>query len=209
MEFASEMLVKATLLNLRVEEVPIDFKKDGRHRPPHLQTWHDGWRHLRFLLLYSPRWLFLYPGLSMTFFGMAVLLWLVPGPRLITRSVGLDVHTMLCAATMVILRYQLVLFGMFARVFASIERLNPKQSLSLDLFRIFTLEKGIAVGLIGSFLGMIPVILEVWNWAETDFGVQDYKTAMRLLIPGVTFVILGVQTVFGSFLLSLLALKRK
>jgi glycosyltransferase involved in cell wall biosynthesis len=209
MEFASEMLVKATLLNLNVREIPIDFRKDKRNRPPHLRTWRDGWRHLRFLLLYSPRWLFVYPGVSLIASGSLVLFWLLPGPRHITSSIGLDVHTMLAAGTCVILGYQLVLFGIFARVFAEIEQLIPKRSSIMKIFEVLTLERGILLGLLSVVLGIIPLAVALKNWADSDFGPQDYTAGMRLLIPAVTAIILGVQTVFGSFLLSLLGLNRK
>jgi glycosyltransferase involved in cell wall biosynthesis len=209
MEFASEMLVKATLLNLRVKEIPIDFRKDKRDRPPHLRTWRDGWRHLRFLLLYSPRWLFLYPGASLIIFGILLLLWLLPGPRQITSSVGLDVHTMLAAGTCVILGYQIVLFGIFARVFAEIEQLIPRKTSFMKMFDVLTLERGILLGLLGVVLGVIPLAVAIKNWIDSDFGPQDYTAGMRLLIPAATSIILGVQTVFGSFLLSILGLNRK
>lgn len=209
MEFASEMLVKATLLNLQVKEVPIHFRKDKRNRPPHLRTWRDGWRHLRFLLLYSPRWLFVYPGATLIIFGILLLLWLLPGPRHITNSVGLDVHTMLAAGTFVILGYQIVLFGIFARVFAEIEQLIPRKTSFMKMFDVLTLERGILLGLLGVVLGVIPLAVAIKNWIDSDFGPQDYTAGMRLLIPAATSIILGVQTVFGSFLLSILGLNRK
>jgi glycosyltransferase involved in cell wall biosynthesis len=209
MEFASEMLVKAMLLKLKIEEVPINFKKDGRQRAPHLRPWRDGWRHLRFLLLYSPRWLFLYPGVNLILIGTFFMLWLLPGPRQLTSRIGLDVHTMLAAATFIIVGYQLILFGIFARTFAELEKLIPKSTALRRVFGVLTLERGILVGFVAILFGIFPLAISIRNWVESDFGAQDYTAGMRLMIPAVTFIILGFQTIFGSFLLSLLSLNRK
>jgi glycosyltransferase involved in cell wall biosynthesis len=145
MEFASELVVKATLFNMRISEVPVTLSPDGRSRPPHLRSWRDGWRHLRFLLLYSPRWLFLYPGILLMFLGLAIGLWLLPAPRTI-GSVTFDVHTLLYSAAAIFIGFQSIIFALFAKVFAIRERLVPSDPQLDKLFRLFNLEKGLFVG---------------------------------------------------------------
>lgn len=207
MEFASEMLVKSSLLGLKVVEVPIDFRKDKRSRPPHLKTWRDGWRHLRFLLLYSPRWLFIIPGLGLMFVSGIMAALVLPGPRQITDKIGLDVHTLLCGSMGLILGYQLVLFGLYARQFAEVAGLIPKKSDWFAPVQKTSLEKGLAIGCLAIVIGVIPLWLAVRGWAHADFGAQNYAVTMRFLIPGLTLCVLGIQTIFGSFLFSLLKLK--
>src|ERR1019366_10470343 len=143
MEFASEMVVKATLFKMRITEVPTTLSPDGRNRPPHLRSWHDGWRHLRFLLLHSPRWLFLYPGLILMILGTVAAL-LLPGPRTI-GSVRFDVDTLLYAAMSVLIGFQSVVFALLTNVFAISEGLLPEKPDLNRLFRYITLETGLAV----------------------------------------------------------------
>jgi glycosyltransferase involved in cell wall biosynthesis len=208
MEFASEMIVRATLDGLRVDEVPTTLWPDGRGRRPHLRTWRDGWRHLRFLLLYSPRWLFLYPGLLLMAIGTAVGLWLIPGPRRVA-GVTFDIHTLLYAAAAVLIGFQSVAFAVFTRVFAVTEGLLPKNP-RLDRWagRV-SLEGGILVGLILMFVGLGGSVWAVADWRSRAFGPLDPTVTLRTVIPAVTVLTLGFQVVLCSFFLSVLGLRRR
>lgn len=208
MEFASEMVVKATLLGLAVVEVPTTLSPDGRSRKPHLRTWRDGWRHLRFLLLYSPRWLFLYPGFLLMFAGAAITLWLLPGPRSI-GSVTFDVHTMVYASAFVLLGFQAIGFAIFTKVFGISEGLLPPDPAMDKLFRYVTLEVGLLFGAVLIVFGLAISVYAVGMWGAGHFGPLDYSSTMRLIIPAALFLTLGAQTVFVSFFLSVLGLRRQ
>jgi glycosyltransferase involved in cell wall biosynthesis len=208
MEFATEMIVKATLLGLRVSEVPTTLSPDGRSRPPHLRTWRDGWRHLRFLLLYSPRWLFLYPGLALMAVGGLLELWLAPGPRTV-GSVVLDVHTMLYAAAFVLLGSQAIGFAVFTKVFAISEGLLPPDPVLDKLFRYVTLEVGLVIAALIILVGLALSLYAVRAWSGQHFGPLNYTHTMRLVIPAALFLTLGTQAFFGSFFLSVLGLRRR
>jgi hypothetical protein len=208
MEFASEMVVKATLLGLSVAEVPTTLSPDGRSRVPHLRTWRDGWRHLRFLLLYSPRWLFLYPGFLLMFAGAAITLWLLPGPRSI-GSVTFDVHTMVYATAFVLLGFQAIAFAVFTKVFAISEGLLPPDPALDRWFRYITLELGLAFGVALMISGLAASVYAVGVWGAKDFGPLDYSVTMRLILPAALLLTLGVQAVFASFFLSVLGLRRR
>jgi glycosyltransferase involved in cell wall biosynthesis len=208
MEFASELIVKATLNGLRMSEVPTTLKPDGRMRPPHLRSWRDGWRHMRFLLMYSPRWLFLYPGLLLMVLGTIVGLWLIPGPRQV-GSIHLDLHTLLYAAAAVMIGFESVTFAIFARVFARNEGLLPPDA-ALDkwLSRI-SLETGLAVGTILVVFGIAMSVAALKAWSNVSFSNLNPSRESRLVIPAVTALILGCQTILSSFMLSILGLARK
>jgi len=208
MEFATEMVVKATLLNLRIAEVPTTLSPDGRSRPAHLRTWRDGWRTLRFFLLYSPRWLFLYPGIALVVIGSVLGLWLLPGPRSV-GSVTFDVHTMLYAATFVLLGFQGIAFAVFTKLFAMSEGLLPPDPTLDKLFRYVTLEVGLAVGALFALVGFVASLLAVRTWGMHHFGALDYARTMRVIIPAVLCLTLGAQTIFVSFFLSVLGLQRR
>lgn len=208
MEFASEMIVKATLAKLRIEEVPTTLSRDGRDRPPHLRSWRDGWRHLRFLLLYSPRWLFFYPGALLALLGALLMLWLLPGARRV-GAVTLDVHTLLYAAAAVLLGYQAIVFGLFTKIFAISEGLLPEDARLNRLFRFITLETGLVAGALLLLLGVFGTLRAVWLWNGAGFGPLDYGRTMRLAIPSVLALTLGCQTIFASFFLSVLGLRRR
>jgi len=169
MEFASEMVVKATLQGLRVAEVPTTLSPDGRSRPPHLRSWRDGWRHLRFLLLYSPRWLFLYPGMLLMLSGLAIGLWLLPGPRIIGQ-VTLDVHTLLFAAMALDIGFQAVAFAVLAKVFAISEGLLPEDPRLNKLFRWITLETGLVSGGGLLLVGFALTASALGVWGARSFG---------------------------------------
>jgi len=208
MEFASEMVVKAALHGLRVAEVPTTLSPDGRDRRPHLRSWRDGWRHLRFLLLYSPRWLFLYPGLFLVVLGLAVGVWLIPGPRKVF-AVTLDVHTLLFAALAVLIGIQAVLFALFTKRFAISEGLLPEDPKVRWLFQLFTLEVGIASGGLLALAGMAASVYAVHLWKVGYFGDLDPARMLRLVIPAATGLALGIEVVLASFFLSILGLRRR
>jgi glycosyltransferase involved in cell wall biosynthesis len=208
MEFASEMVVKATLHRMRITEVPITLRRDGRSRNPHLRRWRDGWRHLRFLLLYSPRWLFLYPGLLLTLGGLVTGLLLVSGPVFIGR-VGFDVQTLLYAAVAVVIGFQAMVFALFTKVFAISEGLLPDDSRLNGLFRIITLERGLIAGVLLVIAGLAGSIYAVTFWDERSFGPLDPSRTLRIIIPSITALIIGCQTILSSFFLSVLVLRRK
>ena len=206
MEFASEMVIKSTLLGLRVVEVPTTLSPDGRSRPPHLKPWRDGWRHLRFMLVYSPRWLFLYPGLVLMFIGMLLGGWVLPGPRPI-GSIVLDVHTLLYAAIMVLVGFQAILFSMLSRIFAINEGLVPHSSSMDKVFRYVTLEVGLVVGIILFVAGLVFSLLAILQWTHSDFGPLDPSRTLRMAIPAATALMLGCQIILASFFLSVLGLR--
>jgi glycosyltransferase involved in cell wall biosynthesis len=209
MEFASEMVVKASLQRLRIAEVPVTLGPDKRGRPPHLRTWRDGWRHLRFLFLYSPRWLFLYPGALLMAVGAAVLLWLLPSERAI-GSVRFDVHTLVYAAAAVVLGYQAVIFALFTKTFAISEGLLPEDPRLTRLYRYVTLETGLVAGIVLIVAGLVLAATAIGIWQTQGFGpIVDVPRSLRVVIVSSLLVTLGVQTFFASFFLSVLGLSRR
>ena len=207
MEFASETVVKASLHGLRITEVPTTLSLDGRSRTPHLRSWRDGWRHLRFLLLYSPRWLFLYPGLFLMLIGSIVAGLLLVGPRVVD-GITFDVHTLLYAAMAIIIGYQTVNFAVFTKVFAITEGLLPEDPRLAMLFRHIKLETGIIAGGLLLVAGIALSVFALSFWSATSFGPLDPSRTLRLVIPAATLIVLGLQTVLSSFFLSILGLKR-
>ena len=208
MEFASELVVKATLLGMRVTEVPTILWKDGRSRPPHLRRWRDGWRHLRFLLMYSPRWLFLYPGILIMIIGMAVMLWILPGTRRL-GTVGLDVHTMVYAGLAIVVGFQSVVFAVFTKIFGISEGLLPQDPALDRLCRYLTLEVGITVGGVIAMLGLAGTVYAATLWVGRSFGAMDPTTLLRVVVPSAVCLTLGYQIILSSFFLSILGLTRR
>ncbi len=208
MEFASEMVVKATLARLPIAEVPVMLAPDGRGRPPHLRSWRDGWRHLRFLLLYSPRWLFLYPGALLMGLGLAVGLWLLSGPRTVL-GVTFDVHTLLYAAMALVVGFQGVVFAVFTKIFAVSEGLLPPDPRLARLFRYVTLETGLLAGGLLLLGGLAGSVYALHVWSGRAFGPLDPSRMLRLIIPSVTALMLGGEAVLSSFFLSILGLRRR
>jgi hypothetical protein len=208
MEFASELVVKASLLRMKVSEVPTTLSPAGRNRSPHLRTWRDGWRHLRFLLMYSPRWLFLYPGILLMFLGLVGCALLLPGRR-VFHGIGFDVHTLLYAFVSVLLGFQLVAFATFTKVFAITEGLLPEDPRLNRVFRWVTLETGLAVGGLLMLLGVGGSIFAVSGWARESFGALDAGHTLRIVMPSVFSLTMGVQITFSSFFLSILGLRRR
>jgi glycosyltransferase involved in cell wall biosynthesis len=206
MEYASEMVIKSTLLGLRIAEVPTTLWPDGRSRPPHLRPWRDGWRHLIFMLLYSPRWLFFNPGAALLALGTFLLAWLYPGPRQVF-GVGLDVHTMLYAAMMVLIGFQSISFAAFAKVFATQEGLRPPDPKFERLCRYITLEVGVVVGAALIALGLAGTVAALRHWSGTTFGPLDPSDAMRTVIPAGLALTMGCEVVLASFFLSILGLR--
>jgi len=207
MEFASEMVIKATLKKLRIAEVPITLHPDGRSRPPHLKPWRDGWRHLRFMLIYSPRWLFLIPGLLLTALGCLASAALTVQDIEI-GGIRLNVGTLMMACMAVVVGFQLVSFAFFTKVFAIAGGLLPEDSKLTRVFQIFTLEKGLTVGLLVLLSGLLLFVRALWLWKQAHFGVlPSTEENLRRLIPAGTLIVLGIQTIFSSFFLSVLGLK--
>jgi len=199
-------VVKASLAGWRIAEVPTTLRPDGRGRPPHLRSWRDGWRHLRFLLLFSPRWLFLYPGLALLAVGLALTTALYFTP-LRFMGAGLDIHSMLYASAAALLGMQLCLFALFARVSAQNAGLLPRRP-SLDRFlKALSLERGLLLGLLIAAIGFFWSAAAFWQWREAGFGALDPRVVMRDTIPAASLMVAGMEITLASFLLSVLSLR--
>jgi glycosyltransferase involved in cell wall biosynthesis len=208
MEFASEMIIKATLRKARIAEVPITLRPDRRRsHAPHLRTFRDGWRHLRFFLLLSPRWLFLVPGGLLILCGLLGYALAMPGVRI--HGVLFDVHTLLFASLALIAGYQSILFSILTKVFAIREGLLPEDSRMTRLFQVVDLEKGLLAGGLIMIMGLFLLLGAVNQWRLRHFGNLDYTYTMRWVIPGVTLTTLGFQTILSSFFFSILGLRRR
>jgi Glycosyl transferase family 2 len=206
MEFASEMVVKATLAGQRVTEVPTTLAKDGRSRPPHLRSWRDGWRHLRFLLLFSPRWLFFLPGLFLLTVGLVMGAIVAPHPFSVGR-VTFDVDTLVAASAMVVIGFQSVLFWLFTQVYAGSEGFLPEEPTVQRVLGKLSLERGIMAGAAIGLAGLAGLIFSLLYWNGRRFGALNYEHSLRLMIPSVTALILSCQVVLGTFFLSILGIK--
>jgi glycosyltransferase involved in cell wall biosynthesis len=208
MEFASEMVVKASIMKMHISEVPTILSVDGRSRPPHLRTWRDGWRYLRFLLLYSPRWLFLYPGVSLMLAGFFVSGLLIAGPKRIGH-VTFDVDTLVYAVISILLGSEAVLIALFAKVFAVSEGLLPPDDKLERFLSYANLENGLSAGILIFLVGLGLSIYAVAFWRAHHFGALDYPQILRLTLPSAVSMIFGFEIGMASFFLSLLQLKRK
>jgi glycosyltransferase involved in cell wall biosynthesis len=208
MEFATEMIIKASLYGHRIAEVPVTLHPDGRKaHPPHLRTFRDGWRTLRFFLIYSPRWLFLAPGLLMIVMGSAG--YAVALPRVTLSGITFDAHTLLFASLFVICGYQSILFALFTKTFATTHGLLPEDPHLNRFYRLVNLEKGLLISAAVLLLGLTLLLIAIGNWAAVAFGRLDYSNTMRLVIPGATLTVLGFQTILSSFFVSVLGLARR
>jgi len=207
MEFATEMVIKASLWGARIAEVPITLHPHGRKaHAPHLRTFRDGWRTLRFFMMFSPRWLYFLPGALLMAFGLAGYTVALPGFHAL--GVTLDAHTLLVASLALILGYQSILFGIFTKSFAISAGFLPRDLRFARLLSLATLEKGIVAGILGCVVGVLLILAAVEIWREVGFGNLDYARTMRLVIPGVTLTTLGFQTILSSFFVSILDLGR-
>jgi glycosyltransferase involved in cell wall biosynthesis len=208
MEFATEMIIKSSLASAQIAEVPITLHPDGRKaHAPHLRTFRDGWRTLRFFLLYSPRWLFLVPGALLVLLGLLGYGLALPGVHAL--GVAFDAHTLLFASLAIICGYQSIMFAALTKVFAVSEGLLPHDPRLDRLGRTITLEKGLVAGGVAALVGVILLLLAVNKWRGRGFGELDYASTMRLVVPGVTLTALGFQTLLASFFVSILALARR
>jgi glycosyltransferase involved in cell wall biosynthesis len=206
MEFATEMIIKSSLNSNRIVEVPITLHPDGRKaHPPHLRTFRDGWRTFRFFLMYSPRWLFLYPGLCLTALGCVGYTLAMPGATI--GGIRFDAHTLLFASLSILLGYQSILFAIFAKTFAIIEGLLPPNSRMNSFHRAVTLERGLIVSVIVLLAGLALLIASINTWRVHNFGNLDYAETMRLVVPGVTLTALGFQTMLSSFFVSIMRMR--
>ncbi|MBA2245206.1 MAG: glycosyltransferase family 2 protein [Gemmatimonadetes bacterium] len=202
MEFATEMIIRASLTRSRIAEVPITLHPDGRTaHPPHLKTFRDGWRTLRFFLLYSPRWLFMMPGLALILFGIVG--YAVAMPALTVRGINFDVHTMLVASLAIIAGYQSLAFAVSTKLYAVSHGLLPDDDRLSRLLEYVHLERGLVAGVVLVLAGLVLLGVAVNQWRLADFGSLDYAVTMRWVIPGVTLTMLGVQTVLTSFFLAI------
>jgi glycosyltransferase involved in cell wall biosynthesis len=208
MEFATEMIIKASLFRERITEVPITLYPDGRKsHAPHLKTFRDGWRTLRFFLMYSPRWLFVIPGMLLIIVGLIGYALAMPGTRL--GGVTFDAHTLLFASLAILCGYQSVLFAIFTKTFAVGEGLIPEDPCFIRFFRVANLERGLIIAAGALLMGLALLVAAVYQWRLVNFGYLDYAKTMRLVVPGVTLTALGFQTVLSSFFVSILGMRRR
>ena len=208
MEYASEMVVKATLNHLKIAEVPTTLKKDGRSHAPHLRSWSDGWRHLKFLLMHSPNWLFMYPGLILFFLGLALTVVLSLG-NIQIGSVGLGVHTLMYAAAAMMVGFNLVMFSLFVRSYASVTGFIPTESRLDKWLEETSTEKGVLLGIFLFLAGIAVTIVAFCIWGKTGFGGLSPESMMRITIPAMLLIVVGIEVVFGSFFIGILHIRHK
>ncbi|MBF0491214.1 MAG: glycosyltransferase family 2 protein [Deltaproteobacteria bacterium] len=208
MEFASEMVIKATLLKMKISQTPITLYKDGRDRPPHLRSWRDGWRHLRFMLLFSPKWLFLTPGILLVIIGLFLTLLLLKSP-IHLGEVVLDTNTLLFSSISMIIGFQLIYFSFFTKIFTKSVGLLPNEvnTKYIDIFS--NLEIGILTGLSFVVIGFALLVKSILYWKHYKFGIISYPDSLRMVIPAAMMLALGFQIIFGSFFINVLKLPHK
>jgi hypothetical protein len=206
MEFASEMVVKATLRDKAIVEVPTTLQPDGRSRQPHLRSFRDGWRHLRFLMLFCPRWLFFYPGLFLFAVGLASLIWLEPRARQVF-GVELDVNTLVFSGAAIVCGFEAMFFSVFARAVAADMRVLPREPAIERLRRFWTLERGLLGGGVVFTVGLLAALAAVGDWGRISFGPLDPTMTLRIVLPAATALIVGLQLIFATCLLSVLNLR--
>ena len=205
MEYASEMVVQATLHKLKICEVPTTLKKDGRDRPPHLKSWSDGWRHLTFLLMHSPNWLFLYPGFLSFVIGLLISAKIVINP-IIVNNVRFDVNTLVYSAVATIVGFQLILFYVLTKKYATLTKFIPITKIDKYLIK-FTMNRGIFIGAILFLIGLIGSIVAICIWSNAGFGNLESSKMLRLTIPMLILFVCGIQLMFSSFFLGILEIK--
>lgn len=204
MEFALEMVIRSGIAGLKVTEVPTTLSPDGRSRPPHLRTWRDGWRSLRLFLLFSPRWLFLYPGLALLIAGLGMTLTLQLGPLVMAPNLKLDLHTLLVSCMATIVGLQSVSFSVLARSYATVHGFLPRSDRLERAMGFLTLERLLVIALIIGIIGLAGATWCLIRWSEVNFGQLEYGTVLRILIPSMTLVAISIQLVFTSFFAALL-----
>ena len=207
MEFASELVIKATLKGMRIDETPITLYKDGRNRPPHLRSWRDGWRHLRFMMCLSPRWTLLLPGLVLMALGVVVGALTAFGTFTVA-GIAFDVHTLVAASLALTVGYQWVTIAIAMRIFGLTSEIGVPSTRVMRLFKIFTLERGLIAGGLASVLGVALIAWLTLSWARTDFGPLDLRTTIRPMIVGATLTALGVQTMLMSLVYSMFGMRQ-
>lgn len=208
MEFASEMVVKATLAKYDIREVPTTLSPDGRTRAPHLSTWRDGWRHLRFLMLYSPRWLFLIPGLLLMTLGLIGGVALSTGP-VSFGEIAFDVDTLVGASAVLVIGFQAVLFALLTKVYAMEEGFLPHDKRVQKIIDWWSLERGLVIGGLLALAGLIGLVASLLHWKVNNFGELDPRHSLRLVVPSATGLIMSFQVVFASLFVSILAIRRR
>ena len=208
MEYASEMIVKASLYGLKIEEVPTTLKKDGRSRAPYLSTWSDGWRHLKFLLLHSPDWLFLYPGIVLLLIGLVGELILSIAGNISIGNFELGVHTLLYCMTFALVGITVLYFYSFAKIYAEESGFIPSDS-KTSLFIAYNMDKGVLWGVVMFVVGIIASVAAVVYWKNQGFGQLHPEILMRITVPAATLITLGIETMFASFLIGVFKIKRK
>jgi glycosyltransferase involved in cell wall biosynthesis len=207
MEFASEMVVKSSLRGLKISEVPTTLSPDRRSRPPHLRRWRDGWRHLRFLLLHSPRWLFLYPGLLFIAIGLAAIGSLISGPVQLAPHVTVDIHSLIAACFATIIGSQLVVFSALAQKYAMLEGFLPPVSKFKGILSILTLERIVQFGMLLFLIGVVGSLSAVYSWVGSGFAPITYNGIMRTLVISLTAIVVAVQMIASAFLSSIFEIR--
>src|SRR6266568_2018924 len=208
MEWASEMIIKSKLNGLKMVEVPVTLYKDGRNRPPHLRRWRDGWRHLRFMLLHAPLWLFVFPGLCLVSIATILGIMLIQGPIRIGAA-NLDVHSLLTLSFLSILGVQMIFSGLFANLYGCLNGILPVNAPFLSRLKIFSLEKLLFIALIIGGIGASCFATTIYDWYSSGFPELDYRITMRCIIPALTLMAIATQAIVNGFMLSLLFLKTK
>lgn len=209
MEFASEMVMAASLSRMRIAEVPITLYKDGRSRAPHLRSWRDGWRHLRFMLMYCPRWLFFYPGIVLFLAGTAFFFLILMRGSLVIGGMGFESNSLLVAGMTALIGFQLTTFYFFTKTFAAAEGLLPEDRAIRRFTSLFSLEVGIVLGALLFLLGLAVLSSAMVEWKQVEFGALSHGVKLRKIIPAILSMLLGVQIVLSRFFLSILGLRRK
>lgn len=208
MEYASEMVVQATLHKLKMIEVPTTLSPDGRTRPPHLRSWRDGWRHLKFLMMYSPDWTFLYPGLILSVIGLIMMVAIGVGPTKI-GNVSFGINTMMYGSASLLVGVNISLFSMFTKAYALRSGFIPNSPKTIGIFEKFTVEKGVVIGVVLTLLGIAATIFAFAIWGNNSFGQLEPESIMKITIPATTLIAIGIELIFASFFLGILEIEIK
>lgn len=208
MEYASEMVVQATLHKLRMIEVATTLSPDGRSRPPHLRSWRDGWRHLKFLMMYSPNWTFLYPGLILSVIGLMMMVIIGVGPTKI-GNVNFGINTMMYGSASLLVGVNISLFSMFTKAYALSSGFIPNSPKTVGILERFTVEKGVVIGVVLTLLGIVATIFAFIIWGNNSFGNLQPESIMKITIPATTLIAIGIELIFASFFLGILEIERK